>query len=230
MRRNSQLETIHWHTLDAGFLDEQSRVLDLGANYGRFSKAIVERFGCKCVAVEPTPLLYQTMLADERITKVNLAIAPNNGTAEFHVSAQSTASSLVATSIDTTETISVVTRRLDALVSDLGWDFVDLIKCDIEGAEIDVIGSCSDEFLQSVGQFTIEFHDFCGITPAAIVQETVKRLEGLGFWVVRMSRVGHQDTWLINQSRCDISKLEYLRAKYITRNWFGLKRVFNRLK
>lgn len=223
------LETIHWHTLHSSYLNERSRVLDLGANYGRFAKAIVERFGCRCVAIEPTPFLFQTMLSDERITKRHLAIAPANGTTQFHISAQSTASSMMVKSEKTLETITVETRRLDDLVKELGWDGVDLIKCDIEGAEIDVIRSCSDAFLQSVGQFTIEFHDFCGITPASVVHETILRLERLGFWSVRMSRVGHQDTWLINRRRCDISALECIFARHVTRNWFGLKRVVTRL-
>ena len=223
------LETIHWHTLHARYLNERSRVIDLGANYGRFAKAIVERFNCHCVAVEPTPSLYEGMLADKRIKKLNFAIASTNGTTEFHVSAEATASSMHVKPKDTIGTVTVETRRLDDLVKTLGWDSVDLIKCDIEGAEIDVIRSCSDVFLQSVAQFTIEFHDFCGITPPAVVRETIARFERLGFWHVRMSRIGHQDTWLINRNRCDISMLEYLGTRFFTRNWFGLKRVTARL-
>lgn len=223
------LETIHWHTLHPRYLSESSRVLDLGANYGRFAKAIVQRFNCRCVAVEPTPSLFETMLADSRIDKLHLAVAAENGTADFHVSAQPTASSMHVKPHDTVSTFTVETRRLDDLVSSLGWSGVDLLKCDIEGAEIEVLASCSDEFLRSVAQMTIEFHDFCGITPGKTVMDTIDRLERLGFWSVRMSRVGHQDTWLINRNLCDISTLECIAARHVTRNWFGLKRVFSRL-
>src|SRR6266478_756047 len=70
------VETIYWHTLHPKFLNKDSRVIDLGANHGRFSKAIVERFGCRCHAIEASPRVYENMICDERIEKFNLAIAP----------------------------------------------------------------------------------------------------------------------------------------------------------
>lgn len=49
------IETIHWHTLHPRFLNERSRVIDLGANFGWFARKIVRRFGCTVEAVEPSP-------------------------------------------------------------------------------------------------------------------------------------------------------------------------------
>ena len=46
------IETIEDHTIHTRFLSSNSRVLDLGANRGSFSKAMITRFGCQCVAVE----------------------------------------------------------------------------------------------------------------------------------------------------------------------------------
>jgi hypothetical protein len=43
-----------------------------------------------------------------------------------------------------------------------------------------------------------------------------------------MSRVGHQDTWLINGRLLDISISELLFIRYVVRNWMGLRRVVAR--
>src|SRR5262249_16042051 len=76
---------------------------------------------------------------------------------------------------------------------------------------------------------SIEFHDFCGITPLNEVRQTLARLHRLGFFSVRMSRIGHQDTWLVNRRLIDIRLSELLFIRYVTRNWNELKRVMRRL-
>jgi hypothetical protein len=74
---------------------------------------------------------------------------------------------------------------------------------------------------------TVEFHDFCGITPKREVGETIGRLERLGFFSVKMSRVGHQDTWLVNRAACKIGAGESRFIKYVVRHWLGPKRVLS---
>jgi FkbM family methyltransferase len=222
------IETIHWHTLHPRFLGPQSRVLDLGANYGSFTRAIVERFGCICVAVEPSPKPYESIPVTDRISKHQLVVAPTPGENAFHLRENSTASSLYQKDRDQ-QTIMVKGVSLEQLLRDLGWDSLDLLKCDIEGTEIDVLEATGDECLRSIKQMTIEFHDFCGKVPQEKVKETLRRLDRLGFSSVQMSGVGHQDTWLINRELCKISSHEFLYIKWFLRNWFGLRRVTGRL-
>ena len=205
-------------------------MLDLGAHYGLFAHKIVDRFDCGCVAVEPSPEPFEGIPATGRISKFNLAIVAEPGEYRFHVREQSTASALSQRDkSDHHQPIMVKGVSLEQFLRDLGWDGVDLMKCDIEGAEIDVLAATSDECLSSIKQMSIEFHDFCGITPQEVVEQTLRRLEGLGFSYVRMSRVGHQDTWLINRKLCVISSVELLYIRTIVRNWFGLRRVVSRL-
>lgn len=147
----------------------------------------------------------------------------------LNVSESSTASSLYRTDgANHQHTQPVAGETLELLLSTLGWSGCDLIKMDIEGAEIEVLRTTSDACLASIKQFTIEFHDFCGLTPIEDVKNTLQRLKNLGFAHVRMSRFGHQDTWLINRKLCKISNLEYLYIRYFIRNWNGVGRLISR--
>jgi FkbM family methyltransferase len=221
-----QLETIHWHTVAPKYLGPDSKVLDLGANYGMFARAITQRFGCKCVAVEPSPEPFKSITPTADICTLQIAIADRPGTMNFRISENSLASSL-----DECGSIAVEVDSLPNLITKLGWDRVDLLKVDIEGAEIGMLSACADDFLSNkIAQISIEFHDFCGITRPETVHDTISRLNEIGFVSIRMSRVGHQDTLLLNTLLLPhISKFDIAIARYVTRNWFGLKRVVGRI-
>src|SRR5262249_10347793 len=80
-------------------------------------------------------------------------------------------------------------------------------KLDIEGAELAVFDSCGDEFLRSVGQITVEFHEWAGVGTVADVRRIVRRLERLGFFVFSFGRNVYLDVLFINR-RC-ASKTEF---------------------
>jgi FkbM family methyltransferase len=222
------IETIHWHTLHPRYLGPDSKVLDLGANRGEFTSAITQRFACHCVAVEPTPELFARLPEGPKISRIQAAVAGASGVMPFYISSQSVASSLQGSATSDKNVVDVQVLSLADLLDRIAWSRVDLLKVDIEGAEIGMLDACSDEVLGRIAQITIEFHDFCGITPGPEVARLVERLRRVGFFSVRMSRVGHQDTWLINRRLLPISIVELLFTRYVIRNWQGLKRVVAR--
>lgn len=222
------VETIFWHTLHPRYLGSSSKILDLGANYGHFAQRITARFGAKCVAIEPSPTPFASIPETGGITKMQVAVADRSGTMPFHVAEDSVASSLLRQVASHQGTIDVQVYSFQDLLAKLGWSHVDLLKCDIEGAEIAMLRATPDDVLSRVGQMTVEFHDFCGITPPAEVLSTIDRLRQIGFQSVRMSRVGHQDTWLINQRLLGISDGEMQFIRHVERNWKGLRRVVDR--
>lgn len=223
-----RIEQIHWHSVLPEFLGSSSKVVDLGANHGRFAKAVVERFGCECVAVEASPSQCGGMVRDRRITPVSAAVAATNGTTQLFESVQSTSSSIMHRPKSVIGVATVRTVRLDNLVESLGWAVVDLLKCDIEGAELEVFESCSDDFLAKIAQISVEFHDFNGMYSSKLVEAVLARFHRLGFWSVRMSRVGHQDTLLVNHERCPTNRFFRMRTKWVDRNWLGFRRVVAR--
>lgn len=225
-----RVQSFHWHTVHLGYVGKGSVVFDLGAGVGRFAQAIAAETGCLCYAAEPNPHQFRLIPDDARINKYLMAIADRKGTVRFYVSQQPAASSILPVQTETiAQTIEVQATDLEGWVEDLAVKQVDLIKMDIEGAEIMVIESLSDEFLTSVRQLSIEFHDFNGLTPLAEVERAIRRLRSLGFFYIRMSRVGNQDTLFINRSACRISIFECLFIKYVSRNVIGLGRMVYRL-
>jgi FkbM family methyltransferase len=183
-----RFEIIEDHSLHTGLLQSESRVLDLGANAGRFTQTIVERFGCNVVAVEPNPKMFDLIPPHPRVRKFPYAITANTGPIEFHISDLSLGSSLGEVTGAHQGTITVLGKNLEELIGEIGWSRIDLLKMDIEGAEIDVFASCSDRLLQTIAQITVEFHDFIGVVSSQNIRKVLSRLESRGFrWV---SRVG----------------------------------------
>lgn len=221
-------EVIEDHTLHTRFLNSESVVLDLGANCGSFSKAMIERFQCRCIAVEPSPRMFEQIEPHPRLEKYHLAIAPESKPFDFHISDIPVASSLAHKPASLVETITIEAKRLDDLISDLGLARVDLIKMDIEGIEIDVLRSCSDKLLKSVGQITIEFHDHIGSVSRADIESQIARFKSLGFIHFSKYLGCYYDTLFLNQALCPISTLESLWFRHAVRNWKGIERRLQR--
>lgn len=169
-------------------LSGDSVVVDLGADAGQFSRAIVEDIGCRCPAVEPNPTLYDRIPDSDRVTKFRLAIAERPGTMAFNVRRHSPSSSHLAVRPEVAaDRISVEAIDLAGFHREHARVPVDLIKMDIEGAEIAALDSLSDNHPRGVKQLSVEFHDVCGITPPEEVARVARRLEGLGYDDIRMT-------------------------------------------
>lgn len=223
------ITSYEWHTLHPGYLDQSSVVVDLGANYGRFSHRLIREFGASCHAVEPSPEVFAAIPEHQKLRKYPLAIGGRPGTVPFRIAKESTASSVVREgSRGEPDVIEVPQLTLQDFVTRYGIPRIDVLKCDIEASEIAMLDAAPDALLQSIGQITIEFHDFCGLVTTGEVRRVLERLHRLGFSSVRMSRVGHQDTWCVNRRACPISDAELLFIRYGMRNWFGAFRVLKR--
>jgi FkbM family methyltransferase len=223
------LEAIDDHTVHPRYLSAQSQVLDLGANYGRFAQAITTRFGCRCTAVEPSPEPFTAIAESSLISKVQAAAAAKPGMVPFHIAMDSVASSLFpSTPNPVVDIIDVQALSLPELFDRVGARPLDLLKIDIEGAEIELLNTFPASILQQIRQITVEFHDHNGMTPASEVQSTLARLHKVGFFSVRMSRNGHHDTWIINRNLCAISIAELKFLECVAPTWMGIKRVGRR--
>jgi FkbM family methyltransferase len=221
------LTSVEWHSFHPRYIQPGAWVLDLGANWGRFSREMLGRFGVTCTAVEPSPEIAAEIMESERLSVVKAAVAAKPGHVSFYVRSAGLCSSTSTKQLGGGDhELKVPAKTLEELIDGRP---VGLVKMDIEGSEIEVFDATPDHVLVAIPQMTVEFHDFCGFTPEADVVRVLARLRRLGFYSVRMSGVGHQDTWLINRRMCPISLGELLWIKYVERNVKGARRVLARM-
>ncbi|WP_133649219.1 FkbM family methyltransferase [Paraburkholderia flava] len=224
------MDRISGHTFFQRFLRRDSVVVDLGANVGAFSRLMSEKYGCVCYAVEPNPACFARLAGFARVKPFNFAIADREGTMNFFVAANSEASSFTRTH-DSDIEIPVTAMRLDTFTEQQGIGRLDLLKIDIEGAEVSLLDSLPDAFLSNIGQIAIEFHDFCDLVKREDVVRLERRLESLGFLSINFTRdsYGHEDHLFVNRQRCPVGHVEYLTTKYVTKYLLGIGRIMGRL-
>ena len=92
----SQLAGINYieqHGFYAPTFNENSTILDLGANEGNFSREITGKFNCFVYSVEPTPDLFEKLPKSNKIHNFHGAITNKDAPIVFHLSGVSVASS-----------------------------------------------------------------------------------------------------------------------------------------
>ncbi len=194
-------ETIQSHSIYAPPLNSDSVVLDLGANRGEFAKQMSARFGGRYFLAEANPRLAEQLRADDRFPVWDCAVADKEGEVDFHINQNDLGSSLLELpSRWFRETVAIRARRLESLIAEVDAMRIDLLKLDIEGAEVAVLRDVSESTLRAIGQITVEFHsdpqwEF-GIRREA--EAVIRRLRSLGFLCLDFSSL----TFLA--TRCDV--------------------------
>jgi len=218
---------ISGHTIYSGSLGRDSVVLDLGAHVADFSKAVAAAFSCTCHAVEALPENFAAIVESPRLRRHQFAVCDRDGAIDIATAAGEFPS---ATSLPSMSNgaVRVQAITLDRLVERLGLGAVDLLKVDIEGAEIPMFDAASDTTLRRCAQITVEFHDFVepGMGPA--IERITRRLHGIGFSSIKFTRKHHGDVLFVDLAKVPISALEFARARNVIRASRGIGRIVAR--
>jgi FkbM family methyltransferase len=202
--RAAGLVSVHGHHLFSPGLGPSSVVIDAGANVGGFSLAVVERFGCLCHAVEPVPELFASIPDGPRIRRHLLALGGADGEVALHLSGNPEANSIhaaIASSFGSRGTLVASLSSLESFLARTGLAGADILKLDIEGAEIDLLASAREETLRRIGQISVEIHDFLeGFEDPRPIAALKERLRRAGFVCIVLSHPAghHEDTLFIN--------------------------------
>lgn len=134
---------------------EANTLFDIGANKGQFSIAF-RRFRPSATIVAFEPLAeaadtYEEVFSkDRRVQLQRVALARQEGPAQFHVADRADSSSLLppgegqaeAFGIRSSRTIEVAVKRLDTCIDTASFAHPILVKVDVQGGELEVFQGC----------------------------------------------------------------------------------------
>ena len=229
---NARYLTSSWpeisgHTIYSGGLGRDSVVLDLGANVAEFSKAIVAAFSSTCHAVEALPENIAAIVETARLRRHQFVVCDRDGTVDIATAAGEFPSATSLPSISE-GSVRLPAITLDRLFERLDLGAVNLLKVDIEGAEIPMFDAASDATLRRCAQITVEFHDFVEPDMRPAIERITRRLHDLGFSSIKFTREHHGDVLFVDLAKVPISALEFARARNIIRASRGLGRIVAR--
>lgn len=219
------------HTIISSFFPENPIIIDLGLNRGEFTLGILAKFNGKVIGAEPVPELFNKLPFVKGFTAINVAIAGFSGNIELQLNKNRCATVEKQLKEAYSVKISVKSITLDDLIS-LYLDKnerIDLVKMDIEGSEFTVLRSLSDESLQKIGMFTVEYHDFLDKSLHSDFIDVDKKLISKGFWRIRWS-LDNTDVLYVNLNNGwhTLNALERLYI-YINKYIFGFRRILSRM-
>ncbi len=212
------------HTFLPHLIDADSVVVDIGVDKGEFSAAILERFGCRVIAAEPVKTLFERIPPHPRLNLTNVALGGTNEWTTINVFPKRSATLIDIVDDVVAQPVEQVT--LTEFRRRAGAAHIDLLKMDIEGAEIALFNSTPDAELQNITQITIEFHDFIFPDQKEPVRQIRQRLRDLGFWDLPFS-IRSTDVLFLNK-KVNLSAAELLYLRTAVRLGRGIPRKIKR--
>jgi len=209
------------HNILISVIEQESSIIDLGANKGGFYSCMSEDFNCTGYAIEAAPQLFNLLPVCHGIRTYNYAIGKENGFVELFLSNESEANSLhqaIASNWGVTGSVTVPSITLEKFINDQKLRLpVDLLKIDIEGAETDVINTMPDQILSQIKQIPVEFHDFLihNREYKIAMQEAIKKLRRNNFMIIRFSPYDYRAILAINKNLIRLTFIQKLRLKLI---------------
>jgi FkbM family methyltransferase len=178
-------------------------LVDVGANLGLYTVAAAKR-GARVIAVEPDPANVRQIRRNARLNRVEVAIVEVLAGAQIGTAPLALRGSPVSGSVDmylgpTTRYAVAAVLTLDALLKD---ERVDLLKIDVEGAEIDVLRGAEQTLRDKRPRaILIEVHP----PSFALIGQTLEDLTGLidagGYDRCVLWKGGGAERWLATPSR-----------------------------
>lgn len=224
--RVMNVDTLIGHHFYWKLIGNNSTILDIGSNIGEFSKSISEKYNCTCYAVEPYPEHFKKIPETNKVRKFNYAISDKSGDVFLHLSNTNPMAHTILEGRPGCENeIRVPAITLENFINALNIKVIDILKIDIEGAEIRLFNSTPSSIIKQAKQITIEFHAFVkNFNIENNVYRIIKYLKGIGFYYIDFTKK-NTDVLFLNKNYYTL--FDYLKVKYFAKN---LERVFRKLK
>ena len=169
------------------FIKEGDVVLDLGGNIGLFAHRAEMRGASKVISFEPLTPTFGCLLKNKgpKTQVYKNAVGEKNGFTKFNIHTDFTHIG-GGTSSDNVTNNKTIVHSENVIVIDINTIFemlenkIDFMKVDIEGAEINVLNSITDNNLLSLRCLSAEFH-ILDNTYEKFQDYFISRMEKLGF-------------------------------------------------
>lgn len=202
------------HTFKSIFLDEgymkglekevpsNATIVDIGANAGYFTIFSLLKFTKPSIlAYEPIPVNYAQLERHRDLNRVQniksfpLAISGHCGEIQLSFDASdsfTTSATMFSSGINAPDYLNVKSITLQRIFEDNVINKCDLVKIDCEGAEYDILYSCSPEILKRVDQIAMEVHPGKGKNQNIGAMELFLQSQG---FITRQRPVGKLWAW-----------------------------------
>jgi FkbM family methyltransferase len=180
------------HTFFSQTLGPESVIIDAGANVGDFSRGCASRFGCTPYAIEPNPV------SAAQITGAHVfvhALGADTLNGELFINSNSEACSLLPHR-EHKNSITVPIIALHDFLAEQHLESVDLLKLDIERAELELLSTFTD--IAKLAQISVEFHDFMFPEQRKQVTQTIHLMRSKGFQCFNFSSPRRGDVLFVN--------------------------------
>lgn len=145
-------------------VDKGDYVLDIGANFGFFALYALENGADKIYCVEPFPAAFEnidTLSKNLNIVPINKAVSSKSEDLYMSINPDCSATNCLSDYNDifnnNGEKILVNTININDLIDSID-SYIDLLKIDCEGSELDIFESIKPENLNKIGKLVIETH------------------------------------------------------------------------
>lgn len=205
------------HSFFGSLLPQPAIVADFGAHRGEFFAALKSGYSIsRALLVEANPALAETLketLGEESDVLHGAVVGTDNiGAVTFTRSTNPESSSIFrewSAAYGIADEVEVPPVEFASVIRELGGR-VDLVKFDIEGAEVDVLKEARASDLASCGQLTVEFHDRRPPLTRSDVDDVCRRMRAEGYLIVNPNWPNVDDVLFVNmKSMRTIKRIEF---------------------
>jgi FkbM family methyltransferase len=213
------------HSFFATLLGRPAAVADFGAHRGEFYAALKCKYPVsRALLIEADPALAESLKrnfhAEADVVHAAVVAEGKRGSVTFTRSIEPESSSVfrewsaahgivdqvTVPTLDFSDTVKCFTERID------------LIKMDVEGAEIGLLESASASDLASCGQLTVEFHDKRAPFTRRDVDRVCRRMRAEGYAIVMANWPKLDDVLFVNLKGISVTKRIALRCRVAMAN------------
>ena len=221
-----EIERVCGHSFSKDLLGNSAVVLDCGANHGEFSKWISENWNAVVHGFEPDSRLFPQLPSLPNTHFHHIAVSGTGDPLTLRLG-EARCSSAFFSEKTGQKSILVGSIKLDEFCRKNSITKVDLIKLDVEGAELEILNNLPKKFLRNIGQITVEFHDFIQKADEPSICDVISKLRKSGFFCVKFSHHNYSDVLCINTKIHSITWWQILNI-YILKYLRGLFRLMRR--